>query len=271
MRKSQLIIVFFISTLALSSFQLYADNNEQKGQIDNIITFRPDTIRLELLGLENKDGNGHYEVAIDDYIVDTMYHMIKIGDDVLIDKCETEKTLKRLNIALESQKDEKIALSWRLVDNYELYFDFFVEKSMDGKNWEELEEKLDILQVSDLETIFTIHDNDAESYVFYRLKHYDCSDNYVYSNIIRTDKWMNKSGGVFTSEFTVSIDNPEETPITYQIQDVKGNIITKKMLTDKKVVFSDGTELNDGIYFMFLIDEKLHHIIDYKKVTKVSK
>lgn len=287
MRKSQ-ILVFVGFLILLGSVQLYANENEQKIEIQNRDVFqyssllcsnqiwfwRPnqlDTVRLELFGLKSKDDSSYYEVSIEDYIVDTMYHMIKIGDDVLLDKCETEQTLKRLNITLDSKKDEEIAISWRLVDNYELYYDFFVEKSIDGVTWKELEEDLEILQVSDLETIFTIKDNDPTSYVFYRLKHYDCHDNFVYSNIVRTDKWINESGGVFTSKFTVSIDNPTETPITYQIQDIKGNILKKKVLSDKKVVFADGSDLNDGVYFMFLINEDLHHIIDYKMVTKVSK
>ncbi|NJN78670.1 MAG: hypothetical protein HC803_10395 [Saprospiraceae bacterium] len=65
-------------------------------------------------------------------------------------------------------------------------------------------------------------------------------------------------------------DNPAAKKITYQLQDINGKIISKKVLDDKKVAFSDGWELKEGIYFMFLIDENLHHVMDSKKLIKVA-
>ncbi|MFK7947067.1 MAG: RCC1 domain-containing protein [Saprospiraceae bacterium] len=226
---------------------------------------------LEVIGLKHRDNDEYYEIPISNYIIDTMYHTIKIGEDVLLDKCPTEQALKKLDIKLKSKKDSKIALSWRLTEKDDLYFNYFVEKSIDGINWKELEEDLEILQVSDLETVFTIQDNDAtRPYIFYRLRHLDCDENNVYSNIVRTDKWLSETEGIFSSNFMVEIDNPKEQQITYQIQDINGKIVKRKMLSDRELAFSDGSQLNDGVYFMFLIDEELHHIIDYKKVTKIS-
>ena len=227
---------------------------------------------LELFGLKGRIESEYHEIPVEDYIIDTMYHTIRIGDDVLLNKCPTEQALKRLNIELKSKKDNKISLSWMLAEEDDLYFNYFVEKSIDGINWKELEEDLEIVQVSEFETVFTMEDTEAAlPYIFYRLRHLDCDENNVYSNIIRTDKWLNQTEGVFTSKFMVSIDNPTEKLIAYQIQDINGNILKKKMLSDKQVAFTDGFEFTDGVYFMFLIDEKLHHIIDYKKVTKISK
>lgn len=228
-------------------------------------------VTLELFGVKHRDKSEYYEVSVGDYIVDTMYHTIKIGEDILLNKCPTEQALKMLDITLKSRNNNKISLSWTSTDEDELYYNYFVEKSIDGVNWKELEEDLEIIQVSDLETIFTIEDSDAEfPYIFYRLRHLDCDEKNVYSNIVRTDKWLNQTEGIFSSKFTVSIENPKEKEITYQIQDIDGNILSKKMLTEKQIAFTDGSELNDGVYFMFLIDEDLHHIIDYKKVTKIS-
>lgn len=227
---------------------------------------------LEIFGLKHREDKDYYEIPVDDYTVDTMYYTIKIGDDVLLDKCPTERALKKLNIRLESRKDNQVSLSWKLTENDELYYNYFVEKSIDGVSWKELEQDLEIIQVSDLETIFTIKDDDAAvPYLFYRLRHLDCDENNVYSNIVRTDKWLNQTEGTFSSKFTVSIENPKSKTITYQIQDIQGNILKRKIFDDKRVAFTDGLDLNDGVYFMFLIDEDLHNIIDSKKVTKVSK
>lgn len=226
---------------------------------------------FEIFGLKLRSATSSYEIP-NSNLIDTMYHMIKIGDDILLDKCPTEQALKSLDIHMVYNEDQSLSLSWTLANSDNYYINFFVEKSFDGINWIEIEEDLTILQNAEEKTDFLITDTKAAGHanIFYRLKELNCEDEYVYSNIIRTDQWLNETEGVFASKFTVSIDNPTEKLITYQIQDIKGNILTKKVLKDKKIAFTDGWDLKDGVYFMFLIDEELHHIMDFKKVTKLS-
>lgn len=250
--------------------------NSLKEEVVGTVSKNTKTLRsigsLEVFGLKHRKASDYNEFSVEDYIIDTMYYIIKIGDDTLSNQCPTERALKKLDIRLKSRKDNTITLLWKLSEEDDLYLDYFTEKSTDGVSWKELDEDLEILQVSDFETQFIIRDSDTNFLSnFYRLGHLDCDENNVYSNIIRVDRRLNQTEGFFASKFTVFIKNPTKKKIAYQIQDIDGNILKKKMFEDKEIAFTDGFELKDGAYFMFLIDEDLHNIIDSKKITKISK
>jgi hypothetical protein len=225
---------------------------------------------LQVYGLDNNESNNRFEIPIDEYIIDTMYHMIQIGD-IIVEGCPTAQALKQLSVQLKSDIDGNTHLSWDLSDNDFYYENYFVEKSIDGSHWTELNAKLNIVKHEAWTTFSSIDANQANGKrVFYRLKHLNCDEDFVYSNIISANASADNEDGSFKTKFTVSIDNPNATSVTYQLQDAKGNILKKKILNDKDIAFTDGWDLAAGTYYMFLIDEKLHHIMDAKKLVKVN-
>lgn len=226
---------------------------------------------IQIFGLEQKRTNLFEIPLTDDYLIDTMYHTIKIGD-VLLEDCPTEQLLKKLTIHLTCSQDSLVELTWNLNNNDDFYENFFLERSFDGINWVEVNEVLKI-DNQGFETAFSILDrvDTHNKNTFYRLKQLNCEEMYVYSNIIRTGCSSDKTDGLFKSKFTVSIDNPTQKLVTYQLQDIKGNIIKRVILKDKEIAFSDGFDLKEGTYFMFLIDEDLHLVMDSKKLIKVGK
>lgn len=254
---------FKIQDLVASTYFADFEEQETKGQI-----LSPS---IQLFGLENKNINPFEIPLTDDYLMDTMYHTIKIGD-VLLESCPTEQVLKKLTIHLTCNQDSLVKLTWNLNNNDDFYENFFVERSFDGINWNEVNEPLGI-ENKGFETSFSISDKTNAEYnnTFYRLKQLNCDEMYVYSNIIRTGCSSDKTDGLFKSKFTVSIDNPAEKLVTYQLQDIKGNILKRVVLKDKEIAFSDGFDLKEGTYFMFLIDEDLHLVMDSKKLIKVGK
>ncbi len=225
------------------------------------------TATLKVYGLEKHKSNTHFEIPVNNYVIDTMYHTIQIGD-IVVEGCPTEQALKKLDVQLKSDIDGNTLLSWDLNENDFYYDNYFVEKSIDGFNWKELNGEIDIKERKGWTTFSIIDNNNINQHRFYRLKHLNCDEEYVYSNIINTIS--DDMDGIFKSKFTVSIDNPSAKSITYQIQDRKGNIIKKKILNDRKIAFTDGWDLAVGTYYMFLIDEKLHHIMDVKKLVKIN-
>jgi alpha-tubulin suppressor-like RCC1 family protein len=227
---------------------------------------------IKIFGLEKKSTANPFEIPVtDDYLIDTMYHTIKIGN-VLLEGCPTEQILKKLTIHLTCNQDSGVELTWNLNNNDDFYENFFLERSFDGINWVEVNKPLNI-EHQEFRTNFSILDrtNVPNKNTFYRLKQLNCEEMYVYSNIIRTGCSSNETDGLFKSKFTVSIDNPTEKSMTYQLQDVKGNILKRIVLNDKKIAFSDGLDLKEGTYFMFLIDEDLHLVMDSKKLIKLGK
>jgi len=227
---------------------------------------------MKIYGLEEIQQEGHFEIPIDDdYLIDTMYHTIKIGD-VLLEACPTEQALKKLTIHLACNQDSLVKLTWNLSAADDFYENFFLERSFNGMDWTEVETEL-VINIQAFETKFSIMDKMVfeNKNTFYRLKQLNCDEDYVYSNIIKTGCFSNETDGHFKSKFTVSIDNPTRKSITFQLQDVKGNIIKRVILEDNKIAFSEGLDLKKGTYFMFLIDENLHHVMDSKKLIKVGK
>ena len=227
---------------------------------------------IKIFGLEDKSRPNAFSIPLtDDYLIDTMYHTIKIGD-VLLEDCPTEQILKKMTIHLTCNQNEGVELTWNLNNNDDFYENFFLERSFDGMNWIEVNEVLSV-EHQDYETKFSILDETDvyDKNTFYRLKQLNCEEMYVYSNIIRTGCSSDETDGLFKSKFTVSIDNPTQKSMTYQLQDIKGTIIKRVVLNDKKIAFSDGFDLDEGTYFMFLIDEDLHLVMDSKKLIKVGK
>ena len=225
---------------------------------------------LEVYGLDtNTKTSNRFEISVNTYVIDTMYHMIQIGD-IVVEGCPTAQALKQLSVQLKSDIDGNTHLSWDLSDNDFYYENYFVEKSTDGFNWKELNSKINIEKFDTWTMFSSIDENKGNGkHVFYRLKHLNCDEDYVYSNIISAGASDNTDGS-FKTKFTVSIANPKAKSVTYQLQDGKGNIIKKKILNDKDIAFTDGWDLATGTYYMFLIDEKLHHIMDAKKLVKIN-
>jgi alpha-tubulin suppressor-like RCC1 family protein len=227
---------------------------------------------IKIFGLEAKSSTNPFEIPItDDYLIDTMYNTIVIGD-VLLEGCPTEQILKKLTIHLTCNQNPGVELTWNLSNEDDFYEHFFLERSFDGINWIEVNEALSV-ERQEVETIFSILDkiDVPNKNTFYRLKQLNCDEIYVYSNIIRSGCSSNEADGFFKSKFTVSIDNPTQKRMTYQLQDIQGKILQKIVLNDKKIAFSDGLKLKEGTYFMFLIDEDLHLVMDSKKLVKVAK
>jgi alpha-tubulin suppressor-like RCC1 family protein len=227
---------------------------------------------IKIYGLEEKSYVNAFAIPLtDDYLIDMMYHTIKVGD-VLLEDCPTEQLLKKLTIHLTCNQDEGVELTWNLDNNDDFFENFFLERSFDGIHWIEVNKVLSV-EHQVFKTMFSILD-EIDVYnknTFYRLKQLNCDEMYVYSNIIRTGCSLDETDGLFKSKFTVSIDNPTQKSMTYQLQDIKGTIIKRVVLNDKKIAFSDGVDLKEGIYFMFLIDEDLHLVMDSKKLIKVGK
>ncbi|NJN78671.1 MAG: hypothetical protein HC803_10400 [Saprospiraceae bacterium] len=162
---------------------------------------------IQIYGLEESREKGPFEIPIsDNYLIDTMYHTIKIGE-VLLEACPTEQALKKLTIHLTCNQDSLVQLTWNLNANDDDYYEnFFLEKSYDGMKWTEVNEYLTIDKQA-FETKFSILDKtiSKKKNTFYRLKQLNCDEYYVYSNIIRTECFSSEMDGHFKSKFTVSI------------------------------------------------------------------
>ncbi len=256
---------------------------------EEALAFAPEREEIEVFGvqdakkIEEKDAivtnePTQFKIEMESAPMDTMYHLIASMSSVT-DDCPISEELRNTPILLDCNLDKgNISLNWSIksknVDRF-----FIVEHSKNGKRWNELSNYPDVEFKSSNELYSILDEQVANGTNYYRLKHLDCNENYVYSPSVSAQcisKNTMKSGMNFINveqdknEFEITVKNLDKKKLMYELVDASGNVLAKKKIKRKLSKFKEGADLAEGTYMLFLIDPKTNDVYDAQKLEKTD-